>query len=306
MLSVRQHVETQSLVVSSSANVAAIVQDFQKASQSVSLVAPSTPRSGTVAQSATNKRIHRQHGSNVRTQRLMLLQSRLLGRALEMFQQQACGAWTYGFRTYRIRDWDAPVFKHVVEDNIAGLQDFFESGQASLLDRDPSGETLLHVGSSIFGFRSKPVLTITSLPARWRKRRQSSSWCNRGLIRTSETICKPTIRVNLSLLTDYEDASGLLGHVWLSAVGVKTCSRPSKLSWQVWSMPTGRISIATLFGLTPVSSVLPVSYQISCRLYHHLGPHGTWLLALDLHIGHAAPLRIRICFGRFSSASTHF
>ena len=191
MLNMRQHAEMQNLVVSSSANVAAIVRDIQQAPQSMSLLAPSSPHDGTVAQSISNRGTHRQHWNNIRTRRLMLFQSRLLGKAFELIQQQACGAWTYGFRAYNIRDWDAPVFVYFARNDIVALQVLIKSGQASLLDRDPVGETLLHVGLSTETFPLQLVLTSTSVPAGKRKPRQSSSWCNKGWIQRARQQVSP-------------------------------------------------------------------------------------------------------------------
>ncbi|KAJ9612083.1 hypothetical protein H2200_003678 [Cladophialophora chaetospira] len=152
MLNMRQHTETQALILSSSASVAAVVQDLHQMPQSAAITIPGSTTCTTLihegsrpAPSSSSNDSRRQQWAEVRTRRLMLLQSRLLGRAIEFVQLHACGTWSYGFRTYNFRPADAPVFKCVRDSNVVALQKLFQSGQASVLDRNPHGETLLHI-----------------------------------------------------------------------------------------------------------------------------------------------------------------
>ena len=82
---------------------------------------------------------------NIRTKRLMRLQVRLLGKALELIQQQAYGVCTNGFRTYNLRPFEALAFRHAYSGDIVALRQSFHMGQASAFDRNPHGHTLLHV-----------------------------------------------------------------------------------------------------------------------------------------------------------------
>ncbi|KIW71376.1 hypothetical protein PV04_03552 [Phialophora macrospora] len=152
VLNVQKHSETHTLIVASSASVSAIVQDIRQQSISSPSTALVSPSGNAVAQDVSEpvrsnscEQSRRRQWVNVRTRRLLRLQSRYLGRALEIVQQQACGAWTYGFRTYNFRPRDAPVFRYAQYGDIVALQQLFQTGQASILDRDPDGETLLHL-----------------------------------------------------------------------------------------------------------------------------------------------------------------
>jgi hypothetical protein len=163
----QKHTETHTLIMASSASISAIVQDIRQhpvSSPCATLVSSSgDPLGQEVSEPApTNSREQSRHRRlvNVRTSRLLRLQSRLLGRAIEIVQQQACGAWTYGFRTYNFRPRDAPVFEYTRRSNVVALQKLFQTGQASILDRNPGGETLLHVGTSKSDSESRSVLTL--------------------------------------------------------------------------------------------------------------------------------------------------
>jgi len=154
MLNMRQHcgdANTHAVILPQAST--AIVQDLQQMSRSVALQIPAHPKTGGLVHedsrrlsTTPSKRSSRQLWTSVRTKRLMLLQSRLLGRAIELVQLNTCGAWTYGFRTYNLRPYDAPIWRHVRESNVGALQELFQTRQASILDRDPQGLTLLHVG----------------------------------------------------------------------------------------------------------------------------------------------------------------
>jgi hypothetical protein len=167
LLNIQKHTETHTLIMASSASVSAIVQDIRQHSVSSHSTALVSPIGDTLGQEVsepfpTNSREQSRHRQwvNVRTSRLLRLQSRLLGRALEIVQQQACGAWTYGFRTYNIRPRHAPVFKYTADSDIVALQKLLQTGQASILDRNHEGLTLLHVGTSKSDSESKSVLTL--------------------------------------------------------------------------------------------------------------------------------------------------
>ncbi|OCT54931.1 hypothetical protein CLCR_02790 [Cladophialophora carrionii] len=162
LLNIQKHSETHTLIMTSTASVSAIVQNFRQASISSTSTARLSPSTDTVDQEVSDpvhsnlwKPSHQQRWVNVHTRRLLLLQSRLLGKAFEFVQQQACGAWTYGFRTYNIRARDEPVFQYVEDSNIAALQNLFHKGQASIFDRSPRGHTLLHIAC---GFADAPTI----------------------------------------------------------------------------------------------------------------------------------------------------
>ncbi|ETI23224.1 hypothetical protein G647_05022 [Cladophialophora carrionii CBS 160.54] len=161
LLNIRKHSETHTLIMTSTASVSAIVQDIRQASISSTFKALLSHSGDTVQRDTSDavhssswKPRHQQRWVNVRTRRLLLLQSRLLGKAFEFVQQQACGAWTYGFRTYNVRAWNEPVFRYVFDGNIAALQNLFHKGQASILDRSPCGDTLLHIACESEGART--------------------------------------------------------------------------------------------------------------------------------------------------------
>lgn len=47
--------------------------------------------------------------------------------------------------SYHIRPWDALVFDYTKKGDLPNLQRLFDKGEASPFDRNPFGETLLHV-----------------------------------------------------------------------------------------------------------------------------------------------------------------
>src|ERR1700742_1740052 len=129
MLNIQQHVQTRTLIMSSSSNLSAMVQDLRQATTSGVLVIPSNPSDvsdghgdSCVTGGSPNIQPHHVQTMRVRTRRLMSLQSRLFGKAPEFFVQQACGAWIYGLRTYNIRPYGSPVFEHAMDGRIVALQ----------------------------------------------------------------------------------------------------------------------------------------------------------------------------------------
>jgi hypothetical protein len=81
-------------------------------------------------------------------QRLLRVWVPVLGKTIDIYHQRALGAWTVSFRPYSIRDYDATIFTFVREGNVAGMQQVFKAGEASLYDRNPRGWTLLHVSTT--------------------------------------------------------------------------------------------------------------------------------------------------------------
>ncbi|TEY33027.1 hypothetical protein BOTCAL_0695g00040 [Botryotinia calthae] len=62
--------------------------------------------------------------------------------------RQSISGWTFTLRTYNVVDYDAPIVKMARHGDVAGMQQLFQTRQASLLDVDECGRTLLHVGNS--------------------------------------------------------------------------------------------------------------------------------------------------------------
>jgi hypothetical protein len=81
-------------------------------------------------------------------QRLLRVWVPVLGKTVDVYHQRALGAWTVSFRPYSIRDYNATIFRFAREGNIAGMQQVFTAGEASLYDRDSHGWTLLHVSTT--------------------------------------------------------------------------------------------------------------------------------------------------------------
>ena len=53
--------------------------------------------------------------------------------------------WTTKLHTFRIVGFDAPVFRHSMNGDVAALERLFQANEASPLDIDPEGRTALHV-----------------------------------------------------------------------------------------------------------------------------------------------------------------
>lgn len=157
---IQQHSSTQTLIVSSSAHVSSLIEDIRRAPQMARSTAVSNCSSSNPTQQGAILAVTGQTDNdvcrpwtNVRTRRLMRLQSRLLGKGLEFIQQQAYGAWTYGFKIYNIRPRNSSVFRYAEQGNIVTLQQLFTTNQASAYDRDEFGWTLLDV-SPVWSARS--------------------------------------------------------------------------------------------------------------------------------------------------------
>lgn len=62
--------------------------------------------------------------------------------------QQSISGWTFKLRTYNLVDNRAPIMAMARFGYVAGMQQLFQTRQASQLDVNEYGETLLHVGNS--------------------------------------------------------------------------------------------------------------------------------------------------------------
>ncbi|TGO57569.1 hypothetical protein BCON_0064g00390 [Botryotinia convoluta] len=62
--------------------------------------------------------------------------------------QQSTSRWAFTLRTYSIVDYSAPIMELARDGDVAGMQQLFQTRQASPFDVDKHGETLLHVGAT--------------------------------------------------------------------------------------------------------------------------------------------------------------
>ncbi|ATZ57632.1 hypothetical protein BCIN_15g01880 [Botrytis cinerea B05.10] len=62
--------------------------------------------------------------------------------------QQSISGWTFTLRTYNLVDNEAPIMEMARFGDVAGMQQLFQKRQASLLDVDIYGQTILHVAAS--------------------------------------------------------------------------------------------------------------------------------------------------------------
>lgn len=72
----------------------------------------------------------------------------LTSRVCETRISRACSGWTVHLSSYHVRPEDASVFSFAEQGDVGNLRRLFESGEASPFDRNPGGETLLHVSKS--------------------------------------------------------------------------------------------------------------------------------------------------------------
>lgn len=156
----QQHANTQALIKTTSSDLSSLlivgkqVQQVDHQRTTTASLGQPAPTNGdcnsdsALAYQTQNGPANRCRRS-LQTRRLLILRSLLLGRGLEIIQQQAYGGWMFGFKTYNIRPYGATVFRYVHEGNIEALQQLFQSYQATVFDRSPDGLTLLHVGPLI-------------------------------------------------------------------------------------------------------------------------------------------------------------
>lgn len=62
--------------------------------------------------------------------------------------QRLVSGWTFTLRTYNVVDSNAPIMGLACCGDLAGMQQLFQTRQASPFDIDKDGITLLHVGNS--------------------------------------------------------------------------------------------------------------------------------------------------------------
>ncbi|TGO30219.1 hypothetical protein BPAE_0007g01000 [Botrytis paeoniae] len=66
--------------------------------------------------------------------------------------QQSKSGWTFTMRTYNVIHYNAPVMTLARNGDVAGMQQLFQTRQASPFDVNEYGETILHVGNSSFSY----------------------------------------------------------------------------------------------------------------------------------------------------------
>ncbi|TGO54678.1 hypothetical protein BOTNAR_0261g00110 [Botryotinia narcissicola] len=66
--------------------------------------------------------------------------------------QQSVSGWTFTLRTYNIVEYYAPIMEMARDGDVTGMQQLFQTRQASLFDVDQFGGTLLHVGNFLPSF----------------------------------------------------------------------------------------------------------------------------------------------------------
>ncbi|KAF7890527.1 hypothetical protein EAF00_008842 [Botryotinia globosa] len=60
--------------------------------------------------------------------------------------QQSVSGWTFTLRTYNVVDSHAPIMEMARRGDVAGIQQLFQTRQASVFDVDQFGNTVLHMG----------------------------------------------------------------------------------------------------------------------------------------------------------------
>jgi hypothetical protein len=173
-LNIQQHSSTQTLIVSTSAHVSSLLEDLRQAPPSQALLTTGVDTIDTTTEPSpvvpVVNRNSRHPVPRAHTRRLLLLQSRWIGKRIEIFQRQVCSGWDLMFRTYNIRPSGWPSFLYAWDGDVASLRRLFETGYASINDRTADGRTLLHVHSdhvSRNGESSLIIPTVCGVESSW-------------------------------------------------------------------------------------------------------------------------------------------
>jgi hypothetical protein len=86
------------------------------------------------------------------------------GRAWEIKVSWAISGWKSSLKAWRVKPFDDPLFKAARDGDIDEIQSLIARGQASLFDRTPNGENLLHVLKPARSHVSK--IFVSETPAR--------------------------------------------------------------------------------------------------------------------------------------------
>ncbi|KAJ8061664.1 hypothetical protein OCU04_009465 [Sclerotinia nivalis] len=68
--------------------------------------------------------------------------------------RQSTSGWTFNFKTYNVIPLNAPIMELAWKGDIVGMQQLFETRQASPFDVDPSGFPLLHKAALAFRYQT--------------------------------------------------------------------------------------------------------------------------------------------------------
>lgn len=88
------------------------------------------------------------HEKGMHAQTSLLLHSRVFGEILERVSGQATRVSTWGLEPHNIIHDRAPVFRSIMENDLATLRHLLHSKEASVYDSTNTGWTILHVSVS--------------------------------------------------------------------------------------------------------------------------------------------------------------
>ncbi|KIX08582.1 uncharacterized protein Z518_03238 [Rhinocladiella mackenziei CBS 650.93] len=148
-LNIQQHSSTQTLLVTTQVHMSSALEDIRRTPRALtapsrrSIRAPNDDGKDEALTRTGHAGDRSPHWASQDTTRLMLFQSRLLGKGIDVFRQKAYGGWAYVFRTYNVRKFPKEIYGYIEEGNITALRQLFRSQQASIYDRDTEGWSLL-------------------------------------------------------------------------------------------------------------------------------------------------------------------
>lgn len=152
----QQELQQLKVIVSQSTETILSSASFQTPSQRSLMAVETIPPSCESKSLSTNGAQDARQMSSFRSKRRKKLKARIqtpkwlfgVSRAIEIYESGATVGWTFNIQVYNVVRYDSPQFTMAKSGDVVGIQHLFSTGQASLFDRVPRGDTLLDVSYS--------------------------------------------------------------------------------------------------------------------------------------------------------------